>query len=121
MCTGLFLQALSPRSALCKTRNQGVRRDARGKKTKARPVAKKEDGIYRGTVQLPQTQFDLRANSQKREPQLQKFWADESIHETLFAERQGQEVFTLHDGPPYANGDLHIGTHAGSRGWLERL
>ena len=50
----------------------------------------------------------MRANAVKREPQLQKFWADEKIYETLAEENPGDQ-FILHDGPPYANGDLHIG------------
>lgn len=50
----------------------------------------------------------MRANAVKREPELQKFWADQNIYEDLSQNNPG-EVFVLHDGPPYANGDLHIG------------
>jgi isoleucyl-tRNA synthetase len=63
---------------------------------------------YKDTVLLPKTTFDMRANATKREPQLQSFWAEHKIYETL-AETNPGEVFVLHDGPPYANGDLHIG------------
>ncbi len=63
---------------------------------------------YKDTVLLPQTRFDMRANATKREPELQQFWAENQIYETLAATNPG-EVFVLHDGPPYANGDLHIG------------
>jgi isoleucyl-tRNA synthetase len=63
---------------------------------------------YKDTVLLPKTTFDMRANATKREPQLQSFWAEHKIYETL-AEANPGEVFVLHDGPPYANGDLHIG------------
>jgi isoleucyl-tRNA synthetase len=59
-------------------------------------------------VNLPQTQFDMRANAVKREPELQKFWADEQIFERLSQSNPG-EIFVLHDGPPYANGTLHMG------------
>lgn len=65
-------------------------------------------GVYSKTVNLPQTKFDMRANSVVREPQLQAFWKDNRIYEKLCEENPG-EPFTLHDGPPYANGDLHIG------------
>nr|WP_242052124.1 isoleucine--tRNA ligase [Phormidium sp. FACHB-1136] len=50
----------------------------------------------------------MRANATKREPEIQAFWAAEQIYETLSTRNPG-EVFVLHDGPPYANGDLHIG------------
>jgi isoleucyl-tRNA synthetase len=65
-------------------------------------------GSYKDTVNLPQTKFDMRANASKREPELQKFWAEQQIFEQLSQSNPG-EVFVLHDGPPYANGALHIG------------
>ncbi|WP_348238770.1 isoleucine--tRNA ligase [Trichocoleus sp. Lan] len=67
-----------------------------------------ETGNYKDTVNLPKTQFDMRANAIKREPELQKFWADQQIYERLSQNNPG-EIFVLHDGPPYANGSLHIG------------
>lgn len=63
---------------------------------------------YKDTVNLPQTDFDMRANASKREPEMQKFWQDEQIYEKL-AQNNPKELFILHDGPPYANGSLHIG------------
>jgi isoleucyl-tRNA synthetase len=63
---------------------------------------------YKNTVNLPQTQFDMRANATKREPEIQQFWQDEQIYETL-ANENPKKLFVLHDGPPYANGSLHIG------------
>jgi len=50
----------------------------------------------------------MRANSVKREPELQQFWADQQIYENLSQSNPG-DLFVLHDGPPYANGDLHAG------------
>jgi isoleucyl-tRNA synthetase len=67
-----------------------------------------EPGSYKDTVNLPQTQFDMRANAVKREPELQQFWKDHQIYEQLSQSNPG-EPFILHDGPPYANGALHIG------------
>jgi isoleucyl-tRNA synthetase len=67
-----------------------------------------DSGRYKNTVNLPQTKFDMRANAVKREPELQKFWTDEHIYEHL-SQQNPKEPFILHDGPPYANGDLHIG------------
>ena len=63
---------------------------------------------YKDTVNLPKTKFDMRANATKREPEIQKFWAENQIYDRLSQQNSG-EIFTLHDGPPYANGSLHIG------------
>lgn len=67
-----------------------------------------EQKNYKDTVKLPQTRFDMRANASKREPEIQKFWEERHIFETLSQENPG-EPFILHDGPPYANGSLHVG------------
>ncbi len=67
-----------------------------------------EQGRYKDTVNLPQTKFDMRANATKREPEIQKFWAENQIYDRLSQNNPG-EIFVLHDGPPYANGALHIG------------
>lgn len=67
-----------------------------------------EEKSYKDTVNLPKTQFDMRANAIKREPEIQKFWADHQIYEQLSQNNPG-EIFILHDGPPYANGSLHMG------------
>eukprot|EP00898_Chlorokybus_atmophyticus_P005075 jgi/Chlat1/5569/Chrsp369S00413 len=63
---------------------------------------------YKMTVNLPETSFDLRANSTVREPEIQKWWDESGLYQRLYQNATG-EVFTLHDGPPYANGSLHIG------------
>ncbi|MGF1676737.1 MAG: isoleucine--tRNA ligase, partial [Rivularia sp. (in: cyanobacteria)] len=67
-----------------------------------------ESGSYKNTVNLPKTKFDMRANATKREPEIQQFWHDNQVYERLSQENPG-ELFILHDGPPYANGSLHIG------------
>jgi isoleucyl-tRNA synthetase len=67
-----------------------------------------EQKNYKDTVNLPQTTFDMRANAVKTEPELQQFWAENQIYEQL-AENNPQDLFILHDGPPYANGSLHMG------------
>jgi isoleucyl-tRNA synthetase len=65
---------------------------------------------YRSTVFLPETDFPMRAGLPKKEPELLAFWARLGLFERLRAQSKGQEKFILHDGPPYANGDIHIGT-----------
>ena len=67
-----------------------------------------ETGKYKDTVNLPKTNFDMRANAIKREPEIQQFWVENNIYSQL-AENNPGELFILHDGPPYANGQLHIG------------
>ncbi|XP_075113291.1 isoleucine--tRNA ligase, chloroplastic/mitochondrial isoform X1 [Nicotiana tabacum] len=69
---------------------------------------KQEDGKYKDTVDLPKTAFGLRANSTVREPELQKIWDDNQVFKRV-VERNSGGTFVLHDGPPYANGDLHMG------------
>ncbi len=63
---------------------------------------------YKDTVNLPQTDFSMRANAVKREPELQQFWAENQIYEQL-SQNNPKDPFILHDGPPYANGSLHMG------------
>ena len=67
-----------------------------------------EQVSYKDTVNLPKTNFDMRANATKREPEIQKFWEENRIYERLSQNNPG-EIFILHDGPPYANGTLHLG------------
>ncbi|MEH2364524.1 isoleucine--tRNA ligase [Nostoc sp.] len=67
-----------------------------------------ESGSYKDTVNLPKTNFEMRANAIKREPEIQKFWEDNKIYDRLFENNPG-ELFILHDGPPYANGSFHSG------------
>ncbi len=64
---------------------------------------------YRGTVFLPRTPFPMRGDLPKREPAMLERWARLKLWERLRAQSKGRETFVLHDGPPYANGNLHIG------------
>ena len=63
---------------------------------------------YKDTLNLLKTPFNMRANSLVREPEIQAFWAEQRLYERLSEENPGP-CFTLHDGPPYANGALHVG------------
>ena len=63
---------------------------------------------YKDSLNLLKTNFSMRANSIEREPEIQKFWAQNNIDLALGNNNNG-EIFTLHDGPPYANGALHMG------------
>ncbi len=64
---------------------------------------------YRETLFLPKTDFPMRAGLPKKEPEIIKRWQDEKLYETLRQQSKGRDRFILHDGPPYANGNLHIG------------
>ena len=63
---------------------------------------------YKDTLNLPKTEFPMRAGLPKREPEWLERWEKIGIYDRL-REKKGRESFTLHDGPPYANGNLHIG------------
>ncbi|MCE6958241.1 isoleucine--tRNA ligase [Cereibacter sphaeroides] len=64
---------------------------------------------YKDTVFLPETDFPMRAGLPQREPEWLKRWAEIGVYDRLRAKAAGRAPFTLHDGPPYANGHLHIG------------
>ncbi|SNB54066.1 Isoleucyl-tRNA synthetase [Arboricoccus pini] len=65
---------------------------------------------FRTTVFLPQTDFPMRADLPNREPRLQARWQEIGLYERLRETAKGREKFVLHDGPPYANGHIHMGT-----------
>ncbi len=64
---------------------------------------------YKDTLLLPKTKFPMRGNLPNNEPKRYKKWYDEKLYEQMKVKRDGADMFTLHDGPPYANGDIHIG------------
>ena len=61
------------------------------------------------TLHLGQTKFDMRANLPQKEVALQEEWEKESIYQKIQQKNEGKPTFILHDGPPYANGQLHMG------------
>ncbi|MGD9301187.1 MAG: isoleucine--tRNA ligase [Desulfobacterales bacterium] len=65
---------------------------------------------YKKTLNLPATKFPMKASLAKREPEQLKFWHEAGLHEQIRKASRGKELFILHDGPPYANGYIHIGT-----------
>jgi isoleucyl-tRNA synthetase len=64
---------------------------------------------YKNTIRLPQTEFPMKGNLPQKEPELIKFWQDKQIYQKIMAKNAGQKSFVLPDGPPYANGSIHIG------------
>lgn len=64
---------------------------------------------YGKTLNLPQTEFAMRGNLPKKEPQILKYWEELDIYELVAKANEGKPKFILHDGPPYANGDIHLG------------
>jgi len=64
---------------------------------------------YKNTLNLPQTQFPMKADLVAREPERLKKWEAGKLYQRIQAQRAGAEKFVLHDGPPFANGDVHIG------------
>ena len=61
-------------------------------------------------INLPKTEFSMKANLPSKEPEFLKFWESINLYQELRNSRKGQEKFILHDGPPYANGNIHMGT-----------
>jgi isoleucyl-tRNA synthetase len=65
---------------------------------------------YKDTLNLPKTDFPMKAGLATREPEILRSWQEEGLYERIQATRAGAELFVLHDGPPFANGDVHMGT-----------
>ena len=64
---------------------------------------------YRDSLNLPQTEFPMRGNLPQKEPEILEKWEKSEIYKKVQQSREGKEKFILHDGPPYANGDIHLG------------
>src|SRR5512137_2542246 len=66
--------------------------------------------MYKGTLNLPKTDFPMRADAAKREPERLARWQRDDMYGKLRSARNGRPRFVLHDGPPYANEHIHLGT-----------
>ncbi len=64
---------------------------------------------YKNTLNLPETGFPMRGDLAKREPDMLKRWYEQDLYGIIRAAKKGKKTFILHDGPPYANGNIHIG------------
>lgn len=64
---------------------------------------------YKNTLNLPETNFPMRGNLAQKEPKFLEKWQKDDLYEKIRASKKGKELFILHDGPPYANGNIHIG------------
>ncbi|MFK5924040.1 MAG: isoleucine--tRNA ligase [Verrucomicrobiota bacterium] len=73
---------------------------------------KKQSNTYKDSLNLPQTDFPMRANLVEREPQRLENWENQDLYRQIVDQRQAENAptFILHDGPPFANGDVHMGT-----------
>src|SRR6266567_1475458 len=65
---------------------------------------------YKDTLNLPRTDFPMKGNLAQREPELLKKWEETRVYQQIQRTRANAELFVLHDGPPFANGDVHMGT-----------
>ena len=65
--------------------------------------------MSKDTLQLPKTAFSMKASLSTKEPEILKKWDDNNIFEKLRKNSKGKKKFVLHDGPPYANGHIHMG------------
>jgi len=64
---------------------------------------------YRDTLNLPQTDLSMKAGLAKKEPELLSYWDSIDLYSKIREQNKGKKQFILHDGPPYANGDIHLG------------
>ena len=64
---------------------------------------------YNKTINLPKTDFPMRAGLPKREPEMLKRWKDQDVYHEMLKKNEGKPLFNLHDGPPFSNGALHMG------------
>ena len=64
---------------------------------------------YNKTINLPKTDFPMRAGLPKREPEMLKRWEEQDLYNELLKKNEGKPLFNLHDGPPFSNGELHMG------------
>jgi isoleucyl-tRNA synthetase len=67
------------------------------------------DSAHAQTLNLPKTDFPMRGDLPRREPRWVQTWQDKGVYQRIRAKTKGRPLFVLHDGPPYANGDIHIG------------
>src|SRR5438477_8039051 len=65
---------------------------------------------YKNTLNLPRTEFPMKANLAAREPEMLREWEETQLYQQIQKSKEGRELFVLHDGPPFANGDVHMGT-----------
>ena len=64
---------------------------------------------YNDTLNLPKTEFPMRGNLPTKEPEILKYWEDLDIYEKVLEKNKNKPSYVLHDGPPYANGNIHLG------------
>ena len=65
---------------------------------------------YKDTLLMPKTDFEMRGNLTKKEPLILEKWEKMNLYDKMTKQNKGKPYFMLHDGPPYANGNLHMGT-----------
>lgn len=69
-----------------------------------------DKNMIKETLNLPKTSFSMKAKLAQKEPEIIKKWEENNLYSKILANREGRPVFVLHDGPPYANGNIHLGT-----------
>ncbi len=73
------------------------------------PMSEPQNKGYRSTLNLPQTEFPMKANLAQREPEMVRQWQEGCLYEEIQKKNAGRPCYILHDGPPYANGSIHFG------------
>src|SRR5437660_12582921 len=65
---------------------------------------------YKNTLNLPRTEFPMKANLAAREPEMLREWEETRLYQQIQKSRDGRELFVVHDGAPFANGEVHMGS-----------
>jgi isoleucyl-tRNA synthetase len=89
--------------------NQSLDKPAADRPPAGKEPAPKGANGYRKTLNLPDTAFPMRGDLARREPGWVARWQDKGVYKRIRARAAGRPIFELHDGPPFANGDIHIG------------
>src|SRR5262245_43630813 len=99
----------SARSTERSAQTSGLRSASSRIHERAMSDSPKDSKDYKATLNLPQTEFPMKGNLGQLEPKVIASWEEKKVFEQVLAANKGKPEFTLHDGPPYANGRLHAG------------
>src|SRR5712671_1859871 len=108
-CTNSGTRKNSPMSEYCSARSRSTSRTRADTLQSARILHWRTMADYKKTLNLPDTPFPMRGDLARREPHWVREWQEKKVYQQIRAASEGRPKFILHDGPPYANGNIHLG------------
>src|SRR5712671_2121757 len=108
-CTNSGTRKNSPTSEYCNARSRSTSRMHADTLQSARILHWPTMADYKKTLNLPDTPFPMRGDLARREPHWVREWQEKQVYQKIRAASEGRPKFILHDGPPYANGNIHLG------------